>query len=128
VAAAGGCSGLRLLLDEMYDPQIARELKRLRGIDALELGELRGMPDAAVFGFAQFRECAVVTENIVDFVPLAGHAISSGAGHHGLILTSNASFPCARPSTTGAIVKALAALSRKNGDVRGQIIWLQPEN
>lgn len=125
MAPAGGCAGLKLLLDEMYDPQIARQLNRRRGIDAQGLGEARGIEDAAVFGLAQLQERAVVTENVSDFIPLAGRAVASGTGHHGLILTSNASFPRARPATTGAIVTALADLRRSGTELRGQIVWLQ---
>lgn len=116
---------MRLLLDEMFDPRIAAQLRRRRRFDVRELDDLRGAPDAAVFELAIAERRALLTENVPDFIPLATAATSSGRDHSGLILTSNRSFPRARPATTGAIVEALAALSRKRPDLTNQVVWLE---
>ena len=111
----------------MYDPRILRDLGRRRDVDVRGIDEMRGADDATVFALAQRESRAVLTENVADFVPLANAAIGGGSGHHGLILTSNSSFPRARASTTDAIVKAVARLAKGREDLRDQMIWLQPE-
>lgn len=108
----------------MFGPEIARQLGRRRDLDALGCDAIRGFPDRAVFEFAIHDERAIVTENVPDFMALAKEAIAAGRTHHGLILTSNSSFPRARPSTTGAIVKALTHLAKSTPDQTNQMVWL----
>lgn len=110
----------------MYDPEIALQLGRGRGLDVKGCDAIRGFPDRDVFEFAIHDKRAIVTENVPDFVILANEAIAAGRAHHGLILTSNRSFPRARRSTTGAIVKALALLAKSTPDLTNQMVWLQP--
>ena len=117
---------MRLLLDEMWPPDVARQL-RLRGHDAIavaERPELRGKPDDVVFATAQAEERAVVTENVADYLPLAAARIRAGQGHFGLILTSNRRFPRHEPRTLGHLV---AALDKLLSNERGETIlerWL----
>jgi len=103
---------LRLLIDEMYPAVIAEQLRR-RGFDVsavTERAELRSLPDAAVFALAQVERRAVVTENIVDFVPLADAAEQRGDAHHGLVLIDPAKFSRGNPRTSGRVVRELEKL------------------
>jgi predicted nuclease of predicted toxin-antitoxin system len=102
---------VKLLLDEMYPAAIATAL-RDRGYDVTavqEDGALRRSSDAELFEAAQQMGRAVVTENVADFLPLAGRIQARGVPHHGLVLTTNRSFPCHRPRFVGAMTAALAA-------------------
>ncbi len=102
---------MRLLLDEMFPPTLAEQL-RARGHDVEAVKEHAGMislPDAVLFGQAQGQRRAVVTENVSDFVRLDGEYRARGQSHFGLVLTSNATFPRGQPATVGALVSALDA-------------------
>jgi hypothetical protein len=63
----------RLLLDEMYLPELARRLRE-DGHGVLAVGaipELTGMPDAAVLECAYAEGRCLVTENVRDYAVLA---------------------------------------------------------
>lgn len=93
----------RLLLDEMFAPRIAEELRR-RGHDVVALvadPELRALPDAAVYEWAGEQHRRIVTENVKDFRPL----LAAGTGP-GVIFTSSRSFPRSRRDL-GPLVEAL---------------------
>jgi len=122
---------VKLLLDEMLSPEIAR-LLRARGHDVVAI---KGDPlheslsDLEVMNLARAQGRAVVTNNLVDFRPLHHDAIAPGSpGHFGMIFM---------PSTyrrtradTGRIVEALdAKLAEFPGDsslVSGEA-WLSGE-
>ena len=77
--AAGAARKVRLLLDEMWPPAIAEALRE-RGHDVEAVAErrdLRGKPDEAIFEEALARGCAIVTENVVDYRPLASMGAAS---------------------------------------------------
>ncbi len=83
----------RLLLDEMFSPRIADQLRQ-RGHDALALvvdPELRALADAEVYAWAAEHGRRVVTENVKDFRPL----LAEGHGA-GVLLTSSRHFPRSR--------------------------------
>lgn len=95
--------GVRLLLDEMFAPRIAEELRR-RGHDVVALvadPELRALPDAAVYEWAGDHDRRVVTENVKDFRPL----VATGTGP-GVIFTSSRRFARSRRDL-GPLVQAL---------------------
>lgn len=103
---------MRLLLDEMYPPAIAEQL-RSRGHDVAavtERTELRALPDAAVFAEAQQQRRAVATENVADFIPLANQADQRGQPHFGLVLIDPSRYPRGARRTIGSLVKALDRL------------------
>jgi predicted nuclease of predicted toxin-antitoxin system len=109
---------VRLLIDEMFDPAIAKELRR-RGHDAVSVAEIaatRGVTDEEVFALAQEQGRAVVTESVPDFATLAGACAAAGRPHFGVIYTTNRKFPRARRSTAGRVVAALAQLLKENED------------
>lgn len=100
---------MRLLIDEMYPPAIAEQL-RDRGhnvVAVTERAELRSFSDSALFALAQQEGRAVVTENIADFVPLADAADQRGQVHHGLVLVDPAKYPRGVSRTIGRLVRAL---------------------
>ncbi|MDQ4040625.1 MAG: DUF5615 family PIN-like protein [Actinomycetota bacterium] len=103
---------MRTLLDEMYPPAIAQEL-RARGHDVVAVtarAELRALPDEAVFAAAQEEGRAVVTENIGDFSSIADAADGRGRAHNGLILVDPAKYPRGNPRTIGRLVTELDRL------------------
>ena len=79
---------MRLLLDEMLSPAIARELRE-RGHDVLAITEHAGwaaLSDPEVLAVARTERRAVVTNNLRDYRPLHADAITPGGpGHFGMV-------------------------------------------
>lgn len=79
---------MKLLLDEMLTPAIARELQA-RGYDAEAITghpNREALSDPDVLALARTEHRAVVTNNLRDFRPLHHEAITPGGpGHHGMI-------------------------------------------
>ena len=79
---------MKLLLDEMLSPAIAREL-RARGHDAESVAgnpDREALSDPEVLALARAEHRAIVTNNLRDFRPLHHEAITpGGAGHFGMI-------------------------------------------
>jgi Domain of unknown function (DUF5615) len=103
---------LRLLLDEMYPPTIAEQLRR-RGHDATAVTarpELRTLADPDLFAIAQQERRAVVTENVADFIRIADGFDQRGGEHHGLVLLDARRYPRGNPRTIGCRVEALERL------------------
>lgn len=101
---------MRLLLDEMLSPAIARAL-RLRGHDVQaiqERPEWRSLEDRRVVALAREERRVIVTDNLIDMRPLHYEAIAPGGpGDYGMIF-----IPGGRSRTradTGRIVAALEA-------------------
>lgn len=82
---------MRLLLDEMLSPAIAREL-RARGHDVQAIAEhpdRTALSDPEVMALARTERRAVVTNNVRDFRPLHAEAVTpGGSGHFGMIFVS----------------------------------------
>lgn len=100
---------MKLLLDEMYPPALAEQLRR-RGhdVDAVtKRAELRHLPDFQVFEAAQRERRAVVTENLRDYIPIAGDYASRGQAHFGLVLVDASKYPRGAPGTVGRMVTEL---------------------
>jgi hypothetical protein len=120
---------LRLLLDEMYAPAVAAELRR-RGHDVASVhdsayADLAGASDSDVFAAAMRDERALVTENVRDYRRLEGDVLAGSGSHHaGFVYTSNRQFPRGDPATTGRLVRALHALLREGPDLRDRSIFL----
>ena len=119
---------MRLLLDEMYAPTIAAQL-RLRGHDVVsvhDLGDLlaTGSSDADVLVAAQREERTLVTENVRDYRPLESALLADGSHHAGVVYTSNRQFPRGNPATAGRLVRALDALLRAAADLGDRSILL----
>lgn len=107
---------MRLLLDEMYPPVIAEQL-RTRGHDVQAVAaraELRSLPDAEIFSAAQSEQRALATENISDFSYIADDFDARDRTHHGVIFVSPMSYPRGDPRTIGRMVTALNGLLSSN--------------
>jgi hypothetical protein len=103
---------VKLVLDEMYTPAIAEQL-RARGHDAnavVERAELRALADTDIFALAQTEQRAVVTENIPDFSVIADSYDQRGQAHFGLVLVPPSNYPRGNPGTIGRMVTELDRL------------------
>jgi hypothetical protein len=109
---SAGSARLRLLIDEMYTPVIAEELRERGGdVEAVtERAELRALPDTDLFSLAQREERTVVTENIDDFSVIATDYDQRGQAHFGLVLVPRASYPRSHARTVGRMVSELDRL------------------
>jgi predicted nuclease of predicted toxin-antitoxin system len=75
---------VKLLLDEMLSPAIARELRQ-RGHDAEAVcghPDREALSDPEVLALARAEHRAVVTNNLRDFRPLHHEAITPGGRGH----------------------------------------------
>lgn len=105
---------MKLLLDEMYDPAVAEQL-RATGHDVASVHDpewrhLEGAPDEDVFATALAEGRVLVTENVPDFRRLETAALARGDSTPGLVFTTNRQFPRGHPATVGRLVAALAGL------------------
>ena len=88
----------RLLLDQMFAPELASELRR-RGHRVTAVAEtlaLRAMNDPALFEWAAGNSEWLLTENVRDFRPLLVAAQADDHPFVNLLLTSSRSFPRSR--------------------------------
>lgn len=118
---------MRLLLDEMYPPAIAAGLRANRDVVAVQEEEtLGGLTDQDLFAEAQRLRRALVTENVVDLLPLAIETTARGQAHHGLILTTNNSFPRHGRRFVGRLVRALDDFlaDHQEDEMLGVVHWL----
>jgi hypothetical protein len=98
----------RLLLDEMFSPQIAAELVR-RGHDVVAVAadpSLAGLPDEQILGWATSQGRCLVSENVKDYEVLRRAATAKGRTHAGLLYCAPTRFPRDR-RFLGALVTAL---------------------
>lgn len=105
---------MRLLLDEMWTPTIALELRK-RGFDVIAISEpahagcYAGVSDDEVFARAQDDNRAIVTDNIADYEHVRRDRENRGQPHHGLLYALNPPFNRHRGERViGQIVNALA--------------------
>jgi predicted nuclease of predicted toxin-antitoxin system len=119
---------VKLLLDEHYSPEIARQL-RARGHDVVAVAEragLVGLSDEDLLRRMAQEQRAIMTNNVKDFMPLATRAAVAADDHYGLLFTSDRSMP-RRSDTIGRFVDALDGFLRRHGDkesYRNQVQWL----
>jgi hypothetical protein len=119
---------VKLLLDEMLSPAIAREL-RSRGHDVEAVAASPGreaLSDPEVLTLARAEHRALVTNNLRDFRPLHHEAITPGsAGHYGMIFVPG-SYRRTRAGT-GKIIAALEAILAQHpgeADLSNGEAWL----
>jgi hypothetical protein len=78
---------VRLLLDEHFSPEIARQL-RARGHDVIavkEHPELIGRADRVHFASTPEEKRAIATQDLGDFRPLLSEAVRTGGKSYGLV-------------------------------------------
>jgi predicted nuclease of predicted toxin-antitoxin system len=109
---------VRLLLDEMISPRIAREL-RGHGHDVQAVK--RDRPDLASRGDRELvrqmssERRVIITNDIADFQAIHDQLLAAGEEHHGMIFTFDATLP----RTKDAIpqwVQTLSKLLADHGD------------
>jgi hypothetical protein len=102
---------VKLLLDEMMSPEIARQL-RPRGHDVEPVAgnpAREALSDPEVLALARAEHRGLVTNNLRDFRPLHHEAITpGGAGHYGMIFIPG-NYQRTR-ADTGKIIAALEAI------------------
>jgi predicted nuclease of predicted toxin-antitoxin system len=103
---------VRLLLDEMFSPAIAAELRGL-GHDAVAVAvaarpDLRSKSDEEIFAWASAEKRWLLTENVKDFRPIMLRALQAGPPGCGLLFTSSRAFPRSRKNP-GPLIMALQA-------------------
>ncbi|MGH3133325.1 MAG: DUF5615 family PIN-like protein [Gaiellaceae bacterium] len=121
---------MKLLLDEMYPPAVAEQL-RGRGHDVVsvhdpEYRRLEGAPDEEIFAAAIAEERGLVTENVPDFRRLEADALARGEAVPTLLFTSNRQFPRGEPGTIGRLVEVLDALLSEATTLRGSLFLKRP--
>jgi len=120
---------MRLLLDEMYPPTIAEQL-RARGRDVASVQDpgyraLEGEPDEEVWAAALAADRVLVTENVQDFRRIEMDALAAAQPTAGLIFTTDRQFPRGDPATIGRLVTALDALLDTEPDLATSL-FLKP--
>lgn len=102
---------MKLLLDEMLSPVIARELRN-RGHDVESVAGNPGheaMSDPQVLAFARAERRAIMTDNLRDYRPLHNEAlVPGGDGHFGMIFMPGTYRRT--KADTGRIIAALEAI------------------
>lgn len=102
---------MKLLLDEMFSPVIAAEL-RARGHDVVavkEREEWQSLSDPDVVALARTEQRAVVTANLRDFRPLHAELLAPGGeGHSGMVFV-----PTSLRLTSAATGQIVAALETR---------------
>ena len=119
---------MKLLLDAMFAPEIARQLRQ-RGHDVIaakEQARLADLDDPKLFAAAQAEQRTLVTENVDDFIDLDRRYRHKGRAHYGLVLTSGRRFRRKR-AAIGQFVASLDALLRAEPEsaATSLVHWLQ---
>jgi predicted nuclease of predicted toxin-antitoxin system len=119
---------VRLLLDEMLSPAIARELQA-RGHDVTAVSgdpKRQALSDLEVLVVAREERRALVTNNVRDYRPLHHEAVvPGGPGHFGMIF-----LPGSYRRTKADVARIVAALEAKlaqypsDDDLAGCETWL----
>jgi len=103
---------VRLLLDEMISPKIARELRSFgHDVQAVKKDrpDLTGRGDREIVRQTTTERRAIVTNDIADFQALHDRLLAAGEEHYGMIFTFDATMPRSR-AAIGQWVQTLAQL------------------
>jgi hypothetical protein len=119
---------LRLLLDEHFSPEIARQLRsRRHDVQAVvERPELLSLPDHELFSRMAAERRAILTNDVPDYLRLFNQALGAGEDSYGLLLTDDRSMPRARHAI-GLFVRVLdefLAAHPADDALRNQVRWL----
>jgi len=109
---------VRLLLDEMISPRIARELRE-RGHDVQAVKrdrpELAGRGDSELVGQMTSERRAIVTNDVADFQVIHDRLVAAGDEHGGMVFTFDGTMPRAK-RTIPRWVQVLAELLAEHPD------------
>lgn len=87
---------MRLLLDEMISPRIARALRDSdHDVQAIkgDRPDLESLADLELVRRMSAERRAIVTNNVKDFHPIHQRLIARGETHHGMAFTGDAAMP-----------------------------------
>jgi predicted nuclease of predicted toxin-antitoxin system len=108
---------VKLLLDEMISPKIARELRGRRDFDVQAIKgdrpDLEAVADREIVRRIAAEQRTLVTNDVLDFQPIHNQMLAAGEEHYGLIFTSDSTMPRNRASIP-LWVKALEELLKAN--------------
>jgi predicted nuclease of predicted toxin-antitoxin system len=109
---------VRLLLDEMISPRIAREL-RGSGYDVQAIKgdrpDLAARTDREIVQRMAEERRAIVTNDVADFQAIHDRMVAAGEAHAGMIFTSDATLPRSKAAIP-RWVQALEDLLAGHGD------------
>ena len=103
---------MKLLLDEMISPRVARELREdEHDVQAIKKDrpDLASRQDREIVRSMALERRAIVTNNIADFQAIHDRLLATGEEHHGMIFTFDATMPRTKAEIP-RWVQALAAL------------------
>lgn len=87
---------MKLLLDEMISPRVAREL-RDKGFDVVAVKadrpEWEALPDREILRHATAEGRTVVSNDVLDFQLIHNRIMTEGEGHFGILFTDDAAMP-----------------------------------
>ena len=88
---------MKLLLDEMISPKIARELRGRGNFDVQAIKgdrpDLEAVADREIIRRIAAEQRALVTHDVLDFQPIHNQMLVAGEEHYGLIFTSDSTMP-----------------------------------
>ena len=119
---------MKLLLDQHYSPEIAKQLQDA-GHDVSAVSgdpDLEGMEDEPLLRHAAEQGRALLTNNVSAFVPIIQQWAVQGEEHPGVIFTSDDSMPRSRNTIGRYVEQLLSHLDEFRGDdaFRGRVHWL----
>jgi len=107
---------VRLLLDEMISPKIARELRK-KDFDVLAVKgdrpDLEAIADREIVRRMAAEKRALVSNDVLDFQLIHNQLQAAGEEHFGLVFTNDSTMPRNKASIA-LWVKALAQLLKAN--------------
>jgi predicted nuclease of predicted toxin-antitoxin system len=88
---------VKLLLDEMISPKIARELRSRGDFDVQAIKgdrpDLEAVADREIVRRIAAEQRTLVTKDVLDFQLIHNQMLAAGEGHYGLIFTSDSTMP-----------------------------------
>lgn len=108
---------MRLLLDEMISPRVARELREAgHDVQAIKRDrpDLGGHSDREIVRRMSAERRAIVTNDIADFQAIHDRMLAAGEEHAGMIFTFDVTMP-RRKATVVQWVKTLGDLLEEHG-------------
>jgi len=88
---------VKLLLDEMISPKIARELRSKGDFDVQAIKgdrpDLEAVADREIVRRIATEQRTIVTNDVLDFQLIHNQMLAAGEEHYGLIFTSDSTMP-----------------------------------
>ncbi|MGH9303183.1 MAG: DUF5615 family PIN-like protein [Acidimicrobiales bacterium] len=114
---------MKLLLDEMYPPALARAL-RAGGIEAPTVVErgLAGRSDPDLLAPAAEDGYVLLTENVSDFARIAVGRLTAGGHHPGVVIALSSRFS---RRTTGIPKIAAAVRALADEELEDRVVYLE---